>query len=393
MLSLGLHAIILCVLFVLFPYKEFIKPAARAKSQQPLVNQKTLEATTRRLEEKQSEELARKLRELVALTANIQSVEVAKRVEHSEFNRTFTQLSPELAVELISVAREKLNNHTETQNAEEAAWTAFQNSEAGASAILGNPEDPAFKATLGSQAELLKAASAAQDALSFHQAGLLETQQKLAGRLGFLKARQAEIVAKQAGLVAAWEKTMDSGGTYLSEITRTLALGSSISGSLNSLAQSRNSLQNRQTELAKLDTSITKRSTLITSTEIALKQLIEEQKILDPTNKKRTKEFESRIKRSTDELSRHKAEQTKQSASRQEREKSLQPIEAQLQARGLSLKTSLTAFHEARKSLHESHKVYVAAMAQSIALQTTLDAAMTAALASSSTPSGEPVKP
>jgi len=66
MISLGLHAIVLCVLFVIFPYKEFVKPAARAKTQQPLVNQKTLDATTRRLEEKQSAELARKLRELEA---------------------------------------------------------------------------------------------------------------------------------------------------------------------------------------------------------------------------------------------------------------------------------------------------------------------------------------
>ncbi len=393
MISLGLHAIVLCVLFVIFPYKEFVKPAARAKTQQPLVNQKTLDATTRRLEEKQSAELARKLRELVALTADIQSVEVAKRVEHAEFNRTFSQLSPELASELIAVARGKLNLHAEKQKAEEETWTAFQNSGAGASATVGNLEDPAFKASIDTQAELLKAASAAQQALSFHQAAVLETQQKLAGRLGFLKTQQAEIVAKQAGLVSAWEKTMDSGGIYASALTRTQELASSISGNLNSLTQLRKILQNRQTELAKLDTSIATRKTTITAAQSALEQLIEKKKNLDPTNQKPDKELDKRIKKGTEDLNRQKTEQGKQSASRQEREKSLQTTEAQLQARNLSVNKSLADLPEVQKSLQESRKGYVAAMAQSIALQTTLDAAMTAALAPSSTASGKPVEP
>ncbi|NJK92111.1 MAG: hypothetical protein HC904_09960 [Blastochloris sp.] len=396
LVSLLLHAAVLGILFVVFPYQEFVMPKAREKQNQPIVNQKVLEATTQKIEEKQAEEMARKLRELESLTAEIVSVETRQRSAHASFKETFTQLSPELARDLAGLAREQLQTYAEVFKADQDAWAAALQGLQETAPTLANPAEPTLKETLARLEDLFKKLPGTQDKLNFRQAALLETQQQIAGRLGFLKSQEPELVAQQARLVAAWENTMGLGAEYTSKMGPLIKLLSATQGACDGLNQARRTLVDREKKLREIEAAIEKRNPELVKLQSTLSALTEEQKASDPADKKKAKDFENRLKKANEALNRVQVAQNKDTQTKEARVKALEEGSRNLKARTEDMVQRLAGVAPAQEAIVTARAPYHAEMQKALELQNSLDAKMTATLAVATTepiPGTEPVSP
>lgn len=378
--STVIHLAVIGLLFLIFPYQEFVKPTAREKVAQPLVNQKTLEATTRRIEEKQAEEMALKLRELEALTGDIQSVEVRQRVSHAEFQKNITQLSPELANDLATVARAEFAAYRELQKADQEAWDSLQTALNAAAPILQRLDDSNLKATVDSLSVAFKKVPAAQDKLNFAQAGLLETQQKIASRLGFIREAQPDLFNTQEKLVASIENTMQLGAAYSASFKATRPVLLDSPKMVDRLLTLRRVLEENQKSLAASVATLPQRLEAVAKLEASIAGLEKTPNTADPAAKKVSQEVTRKIRPLRIELKRAQIQLSKEQKNQASREAVIQKTGSELSARETELRTLLATLDSARSSLISSRKKYVESMQEFLDSQARLDASLVTAL-------------
>ncbi len=378
-ISLALHIVVLGALFVIFPYEEFVKPAERKKIQQPLVNQKVLEATTKRVEEKQAEEMARKLREIEAITTDIQSVEVNQRKAHAAFKTVITQLSPELATDLATVARTRMEEFLAKKSINDEAWSAYEASGSAESTIPENPTD--LKTALSANSELLKKVFGSREALNRAQAAVLEAQQQVAGRLGFLKDQKPELVARQTALVASWGKSMDVSGTHFSGMKPLSQNYSDTARVVDSVNNARRDLERREKDVRSTQGAIDKRAAEISKRQEAMDKVAADLKAVDPSDKRRTGELTRKISGLKKEIERITGQQTRDESTLAKRTEAKTVAQSALASRTEALRKSLSEMTEARKAITTSRKEAIDLTAEAVRLQQALDADLTESLA------------
>lgn len=379
-ISLVVHGALLGLLLLIFPYREFVKPAAREKQAAPLVNQKTLEQTAKRVEEKQAEEMARKLRELAALRTDIQSVEVKQRTAHAAFATTITEISPALATNLAGTARGQLSEYLALQKGEDEAWAAFQAESAKA---LPGPEGAPLKPGIEALAQAYEALTSAQNKLNFAQAALLDTQQQMAGRLGFLKSSKPALVEKQATLVSAWSVTMELGAAYTGALSAARELYDSAGKRADEVSRALKSLAERQSQLAEIENAVAKQTSEAAKGREKLASLNSERETLNPPDKKKLKDLDGAINRVTQELRRSEGKLKSDETTNGKREAAAAKASEALEAKREELRKMLESISAARQAFSETRKPYLQRMRAVLDAQKSLDETMTATLAES----------
>lgn len=395
--SLGVHALLLGVLYLVFPYKAFVKPDARPKVAQPLVNQRVLETTTKRIEEKQAEQMARKLRELAVLTADIQATEVSHQTAYASFKTAIIQLSPELANDLAATARQLYQDYQDKLAADQAAWDAYATRDAGVENDLATQTGGELRATYNQLKSLVITISGPQDKLNFAQAGLLDTQQQIAGRLGFLKEQEPDLIARQAAIVAAWNRTLALGSEYSATHGPLRDLYDGASRIVDGVNNRTRDLQRTQGDYHKVNDRLAKRATTIAETQQALAALATQLAALDPADKKLLPGLKRKSNELQKKLERDRGEQAKDQATLVKLQTSLESRTADLDTSRAQLAERVIAIHAARKALLAGRGPYLDAMRQTLALQQSLDSVLTETLARipvppPSTPATAPVK-
>lgn len=356
-------------------------PDTRPSVKQPVVDRKVLDSTSRRIEEKQAAKMSRKLRELESLTGFIQSAETQHRTTYASFESAAKQLSPELATNLEVKARQLYQVYRDDLATEKAAWEAYLTSDREAHAALQNAPDKERREILDQLKGIINVLRSPHHRIHLAQAGLLDAERQIAGRLGFIRDQAPDLVSAQAGLIDAWIRTSELGGAYGATADSLYQLYDAAESRARRMLGPAREVDRARVTLEKLTTRLADREVTlkeIRETRAALEATLES--TVDPTQKKRGDDTKRKISDLQKRLERIERDQKKDQADMVRQEASLKSRIDALDKAAADLAQKLSEINDARRAVHDARAPYMDSMQRSLALQESIHAKLSETL-------------
>lgn len=374
--SLAGHVLILGILFLLIPSPPPASHVERQQRAQPAVSRSTAEQTIRKLEQKQSAELARKLRELESLAGAITSAEQTHRVAHAAFEAAFVQLTPELARDLVAQASERLRRLEQLMQDDEHLWQIAEESLVETLPGLQAENYAALKPLLESARTPFLSLPPSQHAVNFAQSALVETLRQISDRLAFIRAEIPALVEKQTALSTAWGAVMGLGGDYARRIQPLTDLFQACERIVTLLIQTDRSIADRIGKVSVSDARVAKWESELQLQRDALTRLNEELKTLDPADTRRAGRLKNDIKRADEAIARIQRTLEKEQTENAFVKRLLGESEASRAARLAELSSRLAEIRPRFETLATAREEYLARLREAVVQQTALEPAM-----------------
>ncbi len=379
--SLALHLVVFGALYWFFAYSRAPSPGARPV-RQPVVAERVLDTATRQIQDKQAEEMARKLRELASLTGAIQAAETRHRGSYASFEAAATRLGPELVAGLAADTRRLYEEFRPTLDAERAAWEAFAARDREAHEKFDAASPPERREILDRLKPLVRTIREPQARLNLAQAGLLDAERQIAGRLGFLRDQAPGLVAAQGEIVKAWIRTMELGGAYLESLGPLDSLHGSGETLARRAADRARELGREQESRERIVARMAEREAAITEIGAAREELSATLSTLDPADRRQVGDTQRKIGDLQRRLERTQRDLANDHNALARQDANIQTRAEALAAAAGALADELARIHEARRAILEARARYTESLEQTLALRGRIEATLLATLES-----------